>query len=558
MRLALGSGVVVALGLLAARTAEASNVTEFPDNGSEQMGRGGAWVARASDPLAAFYNPAGLAGQDTKLTLQVNLPFLQTCFSRVKAANDTTPDPLAVPDSQGVYRFPKVCGDVGTFPVPTLGLNVKVNKRVGLGFLVLGPNGAAASSWPEFVQDSTGKLQAGPSRYLLTYSNALFLTPTIAVGWEPTDNLRLGASFQWGIASATFSNASTAINSDGLAPRDNDVKATLNASSFFVPGFTLGALWSPSSMVDLAAWYKWSAPIDTSLAGSMSVQSFASYYALGSPVIQGNTAQPDCVDGKGTPTSVCGSNFTGHLKLPVPMEAKLGVRIHKLRHGLDEAVVAHRRDPMSQDVWDLEADITWANDSAIDNLEVRFPSSATGTGQIPVNGTGGTLPPNADVPHHFRDVLGVRVGGDYNALPDRLAVRAGAFFESQAADSRYQNIDFVSGARVGLAVGGTLRIPTRKDASPEKGGLIELSLGYMHMFVTDLNNGANDPNAAGLSGLAGTPCVNNGNFTGGSPTNIGTCPAGGNATPYRTPWAVNLGTITNSLDVINLGASYRF
>jgi len=142
----------------------------------------------------------------------------------------------------------------------------------------------------------------------------------------------------------------------------------------------------------------------------------------------------------------------------------------------------------------------------------------------------------------------VRLGGDYNAIPDRLAVRAGAFFESQAADSRYQNIDFVSGARIGLALGGTLRIPVTKDASPAKGGLIELSLGYMHMFVTDLSN--NDPNAPGLSGLAGTPCVNNGTFTNGA------CATG--ATPYRTPWAVNLGTISNSLDVVNVGASYRF
>jgi hypothetical protein len=49
--------------------AHATGITEFPDNGSEQSGRGGAWVARASDPLAAFYNPAGLAGQPTRLIL---------------------------------------------------------------------------------------------------------------------------------------------------------------------------------------------------------------------------------------------------------------------------------------------------------------------------------------------------------------------------------------------------------------------------------------------------------------------------------------------------------
>jgi hypothetical protein len=28
--------------------------------------------------------------------------------------------------------------------------------------------------------------------------------------------------------------------------------------------------------------------------------------------------------------------------------------------------------------------------------------------------------------------------------------------------------------------------------------------------------------------------------------------------PYRSTWLANLGTITNALDVINIGASYRF
>src|SRR5258706_15616334 len=88
-------GFVTVAGMLSiASNAGATAVTEFPDNGSEQMGRGGAWVARASDPLATFYNPAGLAGQETRLTVQANLNFANTCFTRVKANNDATLDTL--------------------------------------------------------------------------------------------------------------------------------------------------------------------------------------------------------------------------------------------------------------------------------------------------------------------------------------------------------------------------------------------------------------------------------------------------------------------------------
>src|ERR671927_338973 len=92
----------ITLGVLfAPGAARATNVTEFPDNGSEQMARGGAWVARASDPLATIFNPAGLAGQPSRVTIQSNVIFEHTCFTRVKAANDTTNDPLASAD--GTY-----------------------------------------------------------------------------------------------------------------------------------------------------------------------------------------------------------------------------------------------------------------------------------------------------------------------------------------------------------------------------------------------------------------------------------------------------------------------
>ena len=36
-------------------------------------------------------------------------------------------------------------------------------------------------------------------------------------------------------------------------------------------------------------------------------------------------------------------------------------------------------------------------------------------------GTPGTLPANADVPHHWNDVSGLRIGGDFVALPSRLS-----------------------------------------------------------------------------------------------------------------------------------------
>jgi hypothetical protein len=540
-----------AAGALLSGPAAASNVTEFPDNGSEQMGRGGAWLARASDPLATLYNPAGLAGQPTRITLQVNVPFEQTCFHRMRDPNDTTQDTalLSPANAAGQQFYPNVCNDLGTFPVPSLGLTIRATPRLGIGLLLTAPSGAGVQAWPEFVSTSSGQLYPAPERYLGTYANAFFLEPTVGVGWEPVDNVRFGASFIGGIANATFSNGSLGNNIANADPRSNDIKATLSTATTFVPGFTLGTLWSASPMLDVAAWYKWSAPLDA----SADVKTFASYYQPPTPVVSGNSALPDCGSGK-TP-GTCGPGL-GTVKLPIPMEAKIGLRLHKPRHGLGlEGAAQHRRDPMAQDIWDLSLDFTWANDSAIDNLYISFPGNAAG-GTIPVAGTPGTVPPNANIPHNYNDVIGVRLGGDYNAIPNRLAIRLGTFFESQAAstdakgNTPYMNTDFIGGARIGLAVGATLRIPVKKDVMPTEGGAIELSLGYMHMFVTDLNN-INPSN--GIRALAGTTCES------GSPNN-GICTNGNGTTSpaFRSSWLANLGTITSALDVINVGASYRF
>jgi long-subunit fatty acid transport protein len=534
LRLAPVMGAGLLFFVLPATNAHATSVTEFPDNGSEQMGRGGAWVARASDPLAAFYNPAGLAGQDTRVLAQANINIAKTCFTRVKAANDASLDANVGPGQS----FPQACTDNKPFPNPQLGVTFRLSPTVGLGFAVLGPAAAGKMDWPDGV--------TAPQRYLLTHANALFFTPTLGIGVEVVPNLRLGASFQWGIANLELQNKSIALNAgdvaagNGVSASLNDVNATLKAKTLFVPGFTLGALWSASDAVDIAGWYKWSAPIDAT--GDVE----STYKTK-----KGDTAVANCGDETDPTSTKCGRGDNAHVKVAVPMEAKLGVRFHKLHDG---AATLHRRDPMSQDVFDVEVDLTWANNSAFDNLQIRFPGAADGSGIIPVPGTSGNLPPNADVPHHYRDVLGVRVGGDVNVLPDQLALRAGVFYETSAQDKQYQNIDFVGAWKMGLALGGTYRIHFHK-ADPEKKSALELSAGFGHVFVGEQNN--NNPSAAGVAGLAGTACnpASNGTTSGDNCVD-----ASGQVTgqKYRTNWPVNLGTITNSFNMINVGLAYRF
>jgi long-subunit fatty acid transport protein len=527
----VSAAAVLAVGLFSPRLAHATSAEEFPDNGSEQEGRGGAWVARASDPLATFYNPAGLAGQPTRLTLQANISAQHSCFTRVKATGDTTADGVT-PGS----AYPQVCSSGAFFPDPQLAFTYQLTPRIGLGIAVLGPSAVGAVTWPEFQGTSPS-----PQRYLLISSNAILLTPTIGIGAEVADGLRLGASFIFGTApSVDFVNAAPGINEDNAQPTSNDIRNELKVKQPFIPGFTVGAIYSPASNIDLAGWFKWMGSINAKGDVTTASDYFASPTDK-SQVKYGDTAEPYCytLPPGATPpaTAPCGNGNNGSVKVPIPMEAKIGVRYHQPRK--DVPYDGHVRDPMATDVFDVELDFTYANDSAFQNLEIRFPANLPANPGIPSS----TIPSNADVPHNWHDVFGVRLGGDVNVLPDKLALRAGGFFETQAANSVYQNLDFDAADRFGFALGGTYRI----RLGSEKKQALEFMAGYGHVFFGTLSN--NNPNGAGLGALAGTQCLNGG--TSGSGCTNG-------ATPYRTPWPVNLGTITSSINVINVGASYKF
>ena len=83
----------------------------------------------------------------------------------------------------------------------------------------------------------------------------------------------------------------------------------------------------------------------------------------------------------------------------------------------------------------------------------------------------------------------------------------------------------------------------------EKKNALEFTVGYGHVFYGIQDN--KDPNAPGLSGTAGVACNPSGN---GQPGDV--CKDG--KPKYRTNWPVNLGTITNAVNMINVGFAYRF
>lgn len=139
-----------------------------------------------------------------------------------------------------------------------------------------------------------------------------------------------------------------------------------------------------------------------------------------------------------------------------------------------------------------------------------------------MKGTPGSVPVNGDIAHHWLDVVGVRVGSDVTVIPNRLAVRGGAFFESKGQDDAYLNLDFHMGWKLGLTLGGTVRV-----------GPADLHLAFSHVFYGTLDNGG-DGAVKALSGDA-TPTP-----------------------PYRSQQAINGGSFSAALNDVALGADFRF
>jgi long-chain fatty acid transport protein len=275
----------------------------------------------------------------------------------------------------------------------------------------------------------------------------------------------------------------------------------------FVPGFVAGALWSASSRWDFGAWYRMSDKIRAK--GDLKVV-WPYFTDAGAKFTDPSMIKSEDAVGKDA----------AKVTLTVPMEARIGARWHLPRKpatGLAAEKQRHdaypTRDPLRDDLYDFELDLTWANNSAADNIQIRFPAG------IAVNP--GEVPENADRPTGYRDSFGARLGMQYNAIRDRMGVRVGSWLETSATDPDYLTVTGVAALRGGFGGGLVFRV-----------GNVDAEMGYQHMWNAGLDNGGDGK----IKAIAGSP------------------PDSG----YRSTKAVNGGHITQHADVFSIGAVARF
>lgn len=543
---------VVAVALFTVPGTAHAGGFEYAGAGTRSLGRGGAFYARADDPMALLYNPANLASlSGSQLMLNVNLGWFDACYQRpgtyLEAGMDDEPTVFGDDGAWSLGQdFPEVCNEGPPGPSPDLAFTMRLGRDLGIGFGVVAPaaighNVYADDANPGTLDGPGGQQLPPPSRYVLLEEQLLIAYPTVGIGWRPLEWLQVGASLQWGLGYFKFVTMARA--TEGENP-SGDVRSELSASDLFIPAANVSIHAIPHDNLDIVLSFRW--VDDVEATGDTTLRYGA--YGVG--------REDGSVQGA-IPTDTNLSDTT--LSAPQPWQLAFGIRYADRISARPRDIAAVERlsrrieDSMSNERWDVELDVVYEMNSRVDDFTVDIPNDAvlqlrdaSATG---VNESTLPLPDQLNIRHNWKDQLSVRLGGDYNVIPGMAALRLGGSFETSGVSEPYANLDFIPAQRLGIHAGLTVRL-----------GDFDISLAYAHFFqetleVSQCPDAVIDPvEAAGRdAGLESTQIHQN---------VLSACADEGHAALDQISAddlgrIVNAGTYTSNIDVISLGVTWH-
>jgi long-chain fatty acid transport protein len=380
--------------------------------GARAAGRSGAFVARADDPTAIVYNPAGLAGI-TGTTIMVGNRFSYNGYAYKRADTLNWGDPMATQTMAPTVQFPEVTNSA---PGQALDPLIAVASNLGLpnwGFAAgaLAAPGASRMDFP----------LSGGQKYMMLSREAIFLNYAVSAAWKHHDTFGIGATFVWIVVPRL--DYSLVIDGSPFAMAANPVSSPLDmiaqtrGSDPFTPNAIVGA------------WYRPVPSLQFGFAGQVVPAQVETNSKLTVTPLDTTMGQVDLAR-EGYPADDV------NVILPLPLMARVGAR--------------YRHLSVAREIFDVELDVeyeTWSrvNEFGLEthNLVATFQATPVDLGRI-------------GIAKQWRDTVAVKLGGDFAAIPDRLALRAGAFYESPVADNAYANVDFPGGPMVGGSLGGSL------------------------------------------------------------------------------------------------------
>jgi long-chain fatty acid transport protein len=385
--------------------------------GPRAAGRGGAFVARADDVTAVSINPAGLADLDGTV-IQVGNQFSYYGYDYTRAP---TLDYGQSPTPSQPTVFDKVHnGTPWQAALPFIGISSRLGLRDwAFALAAFAPPGTSKEQFP----------LDGGQRYLMVDRQAIILNYAASAAWRFHDLFGVGVTLEW-IAVPRL-DYSLVINANPAQGAVNPVSSMYDilAETTGSDPFTFNAI--------VGAWFRPSPSLQFGLAGQIVPANIVTHSTLTltalDPALLGTIAT--------TRNGNIANDVT--VTLPLPLLVRGGGRYRHLAAG--------------RELFDVELDVeyeTWSRakaftvESTVDGKSlVATPMMAAGS---PVSI--GTI----TVPKQWKNVLSVKLGGDFNLVPERWTLRAGVYYETAAAPSAYANVDFAAGAQLGGALGTSL------------------------------------------------------------------------------------------------------
>ncbi|MBM4371866.1 MAG: outer membrane protein transport protein [Deltaproteobacteria bacterium] len=398
---------------------------EVGDQGAWAAGRGGAFLVKASDLSALDYNPAGLARlRGTRFYYSHRLVHQDVWYRRARTLDWSD----AVHGVPRRLAFEPIRDAKPWFP---LGMMVAISSDFGLQdwAFAAGVYGPPAIGDAEYPDD-------GPQRYMMTDLEVMILYYTLSAAWKYQDLFGLGVSLQW---VDTPRMAFEMVVDGNVAPglvepveSEYDMRTRIVGSDRVGATAILGAWARPHPEVEIGVAARL-VPIWVDLDAKLSVDA-----------VNLHLNEPPSLSRDGEPYDRV------RFSLQMPAKVRAGVRWVK-RDG--EREVADVELDLHYDVWSIMKRFTLDAGLVVD----------AGGARVPLD----TL----HIQRNWRDTLAVKLGADWNVVPDILTLRAGFSYESPSVRRGYEYLDAFSFHRFSPSAGLTVSF-----------WKVDLSLAYSYIY----------------------------------------------------------------------------
>lgn len=405
--------VAASLSAIVARSAHADGGLFSGTQGARATARGGAHTAKANDLSAVMLNPAGLGHvEGTLIHIGNRVSYNTQEFTRAPTTD------YGSPDSSGNFPTHTFARARNQLPLQALDPMIGVASHLGLDRWTF----ALAAQAPPGVARQSFSADGG-QRYMMVDYEALMLNYSLSAAWRAGEKFGLGVSAQWihvpRLRYSLVINANPFIGGANPVSSNLDMLATLTGSAPFALNTVVGA------------WYRPVPSLEIGIAGQVIPTRIRANGHLDITPVSSSTGDTVELSRDSSPAN----DVT--VTIPLPLMARTGIRYRYLT-------------PDSRELFDIELDVVYETWSRVDHFTVetrglvaKFQGQTSPLGDILVD-------------KRWRDTVGIHLGGDYAPVPGLLVLSGGTFYQTPLADPSYANVDFVTGAQIGGAVGASL------------------------------------------------------------------------------------------------------